>query len=326
MNIDTKIYGDCLMAAIDDRVGWRKRAMGVDWDGPSGSSSRSSSSLWMHENLKKKQKGEEEEEENEEKKKTEKRQEERRKRQKKSTKKTGVEENKRKEEELEEEEEEEEEEKKKKKKTFWQWDNFDPLSGWSARSDWCTDHTHPGHKGRECDLHHGHSFSCGRPRRFCEGHLWAHVRLDCGQDQQSHLQTSQAWGCAPFHWCTGHLRLWELWQEQVGFFFLLSVFPPQCVCVFLVWTCVYMYSWIRCWVDLYVFFSGVLIYCYASGFYCVMLQAFVCYCSYVKCLWCMRVCVCVCVCVYVCVCVSACVFVVYFHCSVQLSMFNMEKR
>ena len=50
------------------------------------------------------------------------------------------------------------------------------------------------------------------------------------------------------------------------------------------------------------FFSDVLTYC-------VMLQAFICYCSFVVC-----VCVCVCVCV------------VHWHCAAQLSMFNMEKR
>ena len=56
-----------------------------------------------------------------------------------------------------------------------------------------------------------------------------------------------------------------------------------------------MNSWIRCWVDLYVIFSDVLTYC-------VMLQAFICYCSYVSCYdTCM--CVCVCTCVRVCVCV-----------------------
>ena len=38
------------------------------------------------------------------------------------------------------------------------------------------------------------------------------------------------------------------------------------------------------------------------------------------------VCVCVCVCVYVCVCVCVCVCVVHLYCSVQFSMFNMEKR
>ena len=44
----------------------------------------------------------------------------------------------------------------------------------------------------------------------------------------------------------------------------------------------------------------------------------------------MRVCVCVCVCVRACVraCVRVCVcvVVVHWHCSAQLSMFNMEKR
>ena len=40
-------------------------------------------------------------------------------------------------------------------------------------------------------------------------------------------------------------------------------------------------------------------------------------------------CVCVCVCVHVCVHVCVCVVVVvnvHWHCSAQLSMFNMEKR
>ena len=82
-----------------------------------------------------------------------------------------------------------------------------------------------------------------------------------------------------------------------------------------------MYSWIRCWVDLYVFFLGVLPYY-------VMLQAFICYCSYIKCLRCMCVCVyvCVCVCVCVCACACVCVCVVHLYCSAQLSMFNMEKH
>ena len=52
--------------------------------------------------------------------------------------------------------------------------------------------------------------------------------------------------------------------------------------------------------------------------YCVMIQAFICYCSFVRCFWRARararVCVCVCVCV------------VHWHCTAQLSMFNMEKR
>ena len=38
----------------------------------------------------------------------------------------------------------------------------------------------------------------------------------------------------------------------------------------------------------------------------------------------MHICVCVCVCV--CVCARVCVVIVHWHCSVQLSMFNMEKR
>ena len=48
--------------------------------------------------------------------------------------------------------------------------------------------------------------------------------------------------------------------------------------------------------------------------YCVMLQAFICYCSFVRCFWHARARVCV----YVCV--------VHWHCTAQLSMFNMEKR
>ena len=40
-----------------------------------------------------------------------------------------------------------------------------------------------------------------------------------------------------------------------------------------------------------------------------MLQAFICYCSFVRCIWCARASVCV----------------VYWHCTAQLSMFNMEK-
>ena len=35
--------------------------------------------------------------------------------------------------------------------------------------------------------------------------------------------------------------------------------------------------------------------------------------------------VCLCVCVYVCVCVCVCFVVVHWHCSAQLSMFNVEK-
>ena len=43
---------------------------------------------------------------------------------------------------------------------------------------------------------------------------------------------------------------------------------------------------------------------------------------------CVCVCVCVCACVRACVraCVCVCVVVVHWHCSAQLSMFNMEKR
>ena len=40
----------------------------------------------------------------------------------------------------------------------------------------------------------------------------------------------------------------------------------------------------------------------------------------------MRVCVCVCVCGCVCACACLCVVIVHWHCSAQLSMFNMEKR
>ena len=38
---DTGVPRDCLPAAMDDRVGWRKRAMGIDWSRPS-----SSGSIW----------------------------------------------------------------------------------------------------------------------------------------------------------------------------------------------------------------------------------------------------------------------------------------
>ena len=55
-----------------------------------------------------------------------------------------------------------------------------------------------------------------------------------------------------------------------------------------------------------------------------MMKGFYMYCSYVKCSWCISLCVCVrvrvCVCVYVCVCVCVCVFVcecVCFICIVQ---------
>ena len=43
-----------------------------------------------------------------------------------------------------------------------------------------------------------------------------------------------------------------------------------------------------------------------------MLQAFICYCSFVR--------------SFVCACVCLCLCVVHWHCTVQLSMFNMEKR
>ena len=41
---------------------------------------------------------------------------------------------------------------------------------------------------------------------------------------------------------------------------------------------------------------------------------------------CVCVCVCVCACECECVCVCVCVVIVHWHCSAQLSMFNMEKR
>ena len=68
------------------------------------------------------------------------------------------------------------------------------------------------------------------------------------------------------------------------------------------WAYVYMDSWIRCRVDLYAFFCFCFFFLFVCFFsdiltYCVMLQAFLCYCSFVRCFWCARVCVCVCVCV-----------------------------
>ena len=77
--------------------------------------------------------------------------------------------------------------------------------------------------------------------------------------------------------------------------------PIMCMYISYVGLCVHVFmnpmlNW------LYVFFSDVLTYC-------VMLQAFICYCSYVSCLWCMCV----------------VVVIVHWHCSAQLSMFNMEK-
>ena len=71
-----------------------------------------------------------------------------------------------------------------------------------------------------------------------------------------------------------------------------------------------MYSWIPCRVDLHVFFSDVLTYC-------VMLQAFICYFFFTSVVYDARACVRACVCV---------VVIVHWHCSAQLSMFNMEKR
>ena len=67
-----------------------------------------------------------------------------------------------------------------------------------------------------------------------------------------------------------------------------------------------MDSWIRCRVDLYAFFflRCFNILCYASGFYMLLFV--------VRCLWCERV--------------RARVCAFYWHCSAQLSMFNMEKH
>ena len=66
-----------------------------------------------------------------------------------------------------------------------------------------------------------------------------------------------------------------------------------------------MDSWIRCRVDLYVFFLRCFnILCYASGFYMLLFV--------VRCLWCARM--------------RARVCVIHWHCTAQLSMFNMEKR
>ena len=68
-----------------------------------------------------------------------------------------------------------------------------------------------------------------------------------------------------------------------------------------------------------VFLRRFNVLCYASGFYMLL---FLCQ------LFMMRVCVCVRACVRACVrvCVCVCVVVVHWHCSAQLSMFNMEKR
>ena len=70
----------------------------------------------------------------------------------------------------------------------------------------------------------------------------------------------------------------------------MNLMPSWFACVFFLFFC-------------FFFFSDVLAYC-------VMLQAFICYCSFVRCFWRARV--------YVCV--------VHWHCTAQLSMFNMEKR
>ena len=65
---------------------------------------------------------------------------------------------------------------------------------------------------------------------------------------------------------------------------------------------------------------------------CVCVCVCVCVCACVRaCVCaCVSVCVCVCMCVCVLTCVRACVCVccciVHWHCSAQLSMFNMEKR
>ena len=66
-----------------------------------------------------------------------------------------------------------------------------------------------------------------------------------------------------------------------------------------------MDSWIRCRVNLYAFFLRCFnTLCYASGFYMLLFV--------VRCLWC--------------ACMRARVCVIHWHCTAQLSMFNMEKR
>ena len=140
------------------------------------------------------------------------------------------------------------------------------------------------------------------------------------------LFSKRVWGCQPFS-CSGIKFL----TRQLGWSPLpLTHSKPCCLgccvrhlshglsyspCTHLyltviiqacVYTCTCMYSWIRCWVDLYVFFLGVFTY--------AKLPAFICYCSHVQCLWWVHACVCVCVCV--CVCARACVCVV-FICIVQ---------
>ena len=93
-------------------------------------------------------------------------------------------------------------------------------------------------------------------------------------------------------------------------FFFFSVMCMHISCVDL---CAHVFmnpmlSWPVC-----VFLRHFNILCYASDFYMLLFlrQTFM-----------MHVCVCVCVCV--CACVHACV--VHLYCTVQLSMFNMEKR
>ena len=66
-----------------------------------------------------------------------------------------------------------------------------------------------------------------------------------------------------------------------------------------------MDSWIRCRVDLYAFFLRCFnILSFASGFYMLLFV--------VRCLWCASM--------------RARVCVIHWHCTAQLSMFNMEKR
>ena len=70
-----------------------------------------------------------------------------------------------------------------------------------------------------------------------------------------------------------------------------------------------------CFVLFCFFFRRFNVLCYASGFYMLL---------FLRQLFMMRVCVCVCASVCVCVCVV--VVIVHWHCSSQLSMFNVEKR
>ena len=68
-----------------------------------------------------------------------------------------------------------------------------------------------------------------------------------------------------------------------------------------------------------VFLRRFNVWCYAPGFYMLL---------FLRQMFMMRVCVCVCACVRACVRACVCVEggVVHWHCSAQLSMFNMEKR